>query len=91
LLGEGSFIEKFKGLLRNKEALKEIPRRQRYAGRPYLKEIFKKERSGGNNDRNQGIYDAHMKYGYTLKEIADCLGFHYTTVSKVIKEISYSK
>ena len=89
LLGEDSFIEKFKDLLRNKEAIKEIPRKQRYAGRPHLKEIFKKERSGGKNDRNQGIYDAHMKYGYTLKEIADYLGFHYTTASKVIKEIAY--
>ncbi|MGQ9570888.1 MAG: hypothetical protein ACUVUQ_08625 [Thermodesulfovibrionales bacterium] len=26
-----------------------------------------------------------MKYGYTLKEIADYLGVHYTTVSKAIK------
>jgi len=27
-----------------------------------------------------------MKFGYILKEIADYLDIHYTTVSKVIKE-----
>ncbi|MEK6682988.1 MAG: hypothetical protein AABY79_13620 [Nitrospirota bacterium] len=32
------------------------------------------------------IYLAHVRYGYTLKEIADCLKIHYTTVSKVIKQ-----
>jgi putative transposase len=40
LLGEDSFVEKFKDLLGNKKAIKEIPRQQRYAGRPNLKEIF---------------------------------------------------
>ena len=31
------------------------------------------------------IYAAHIEYGYTIKEIADYLGIHYSTVSKVIK------
>jgi len=37
------------------------------------------------------MHQAHVKYGYTLKEIADYLGIHYTTVSKVIKGIGYKK
>jgi len=37
-------------------------------------------------DRNEKIYDAHVKYGYTLKEISDFPGIHYTTVSKVIQK-----
>jgi DNA-binding CsgD family transcriptional regulator len=28
--------------------------------------------------------DAHMSYGYTLKEIADHLQIHYTTVNNVL-------
>ncbi len=28
--------------------------------------------------------DAHVKYGYALKEIGEHLGIHYTTVSKAI-------
>ena len=35
--------------------------------------------------RNKQMYKAHIKHGYTLKEIANYLGVHYTTVSKVIK------
>ena len=31
------------------------------------------------------IYIAHIKYGYTFKEIADFLGIHYSTVSKALK------
>jgi REP element-mobilizing transposase RayT len=91
LLGKDSFVENFKDLLGDKEAIKEIPRQQRYAGRLKLKEIFKRKSSGGKKGRNQGIYDAHINYGYTLKEIADYLGIHYTTVSKVIKEKIYKK
>ena len=34
--------------------------------------------------RNQGIEEAHISHGYTLKEIAEVLGLHYTTVSKVV-------
>nr|MBF0223650.1 LacI family transcriptional regulator [Desulfobulbaceae bacterium] len=30
--------------------------------------------------------EAHITHGYTLKEIADCLGIHYTTVSKVVAD-----
>jgi hypothetical protein len=36
--------------------------------------------------RNKAMHDAHVIYGYTLKEIADQLGIHYTTVSKVVKD-----
>ncbi len=32
------------------------------------------------------IYEAHIKYGDALKEIADQLQTHYTTVSKVLAE-----
>ncbi len=56
-----------------------------------MKEVFKKQGSGGKKGRNYGIYDAHIKYGYSLKEIADYLGLHYTTVSKAIKEMVYKK
>jgi DNA-binding MarR family transcriptional regulator len=34
---------------------------------------------------------AHMTHGYTLKEIGDYLGIHYTTVSKVIAREAVSK
>jgi uncharacterized protein YerC len=35
-------------------------------------------------ERNRLIRLTHGKHGYTLKEISQVLGIHYTTVSKVI-------
>ena len=83
LLGEEGFIEKYKDLLSDKEQVKEIPKPQRYVSRPRLSKLLAKKDS--TIRRNRGIHSAHVKYGYTLKNIADHLDIHYTTVSKVIK------
>ena len=37
-------------------------------------------------ERNDKIYKAYEKYRYSLKEIGDFLGIHYSTVSKIIKK-----
>jgi hypothetical protein len=83
LLGEEGFIDKFKEHLTDKEKIKEIPRAQRYVSRPVLSKLFSRGETA--TKRNKHIHDAHMKHGYTLKEIADHIGIHYTTVSKVVK------
>ncbi len=85
LLGEEGFIDKFKDHLTDKEKIKEIPRAQRYVNRPALSKYFS---AGEKIDRrNKHIHTAHVKYGYTLKEIADYLDIHYTTVSKIIRAV----
>jgi len=33
------------------------------------------------------MYEAYLQYGYTLKEIAEYVDMHYSTVSRVIKRI----
>ncbi len=63
----------------------EIPRAQRFPGRPPLETIFPDQEIQTKATRNHLITKAHIEYGYTLKEIADQLNIHYTTVSKVIK------
>ena len=83
LLGEEGFIDSVKDLLEGKKVEKEIPRLQRYVDRPTLNNLFKGQKMRGE-ERDAGIHTAHMNYGYGLKEIADYLGIHYTTVSKVI-------
>jgi hypothetical protein len=83
LLGDEKFIEEFKDILSGKEQIKEIPRRQRYVSRQTLQQIFKGTKNKA--DRNGQIYNAHVRFGYSLKEIADYLRIHYTTVSKVVK------
>jgi len=89
LLGEEEFIEKFKGVLEEKKQVKEIPRLQRYIGRPSLDNIFRGQKIKAQ--RNISIGSAHMNQGYSLKEIGDYLGIHYTTVSKVLAKAEANK
>jgi len=83
-LGQENFIVEIKPLMRGKEKLKEITREQRYVARPPLKEIFKLK---DKKSKDQVMYKAHLQYGYTLKDIAEYIGVHYTTVSRAIKKI----
>ena len=85
-LGQDNFIDEIKHLIRSKENLKEIPREQRYVTRPPLNEIFKCK---DKKSKNQAMYEACLQYGYTLKDIAEYVGVHYTTVSRVIKRIEW--
>jgi len=64
--------------------MKEIPRRQRYAGRPDLKVLFQEAESLTKTQRDVLIRRAHHAHGYTLSTIGKALDLHYTTVSKVI-------
>lgn len=88
VLGKEIFVEKIKDLLSVKEKIKEIPRIERFATRFSFTEIFKKTRDREERDKN--IHIAHVKYGYTLKEIGDYLGIHYSTVSKSLRK-AYKK
>lgn len=85
ILGSDTFIERIREFLGGKERIAEIPRIQRTAGRPALELLFLAGKRLTKSERNPTILEAHMKYGYTLKEISEQLDVHYTTVSKVIK------
>lgn len=88
-LGKENFIEEVKEFLKGKERIKEIPRIERFVGRPPLKEIFGEIKTKPLEIK--GMYAAHVRYGYTLKEIGDFLGIHYSTVSKLLKEAKGEK
>ncbi|MFH7321513.1 transposase [Desulfurivibrio sp. D14AmB] len=79
-LGSATFVEQAGKMLGDAQLADEIPRLQRYAGRPSLVELF--AGCGGKAERNALIRQAHLAHGYTLKEIAVYLGLHYNTVSK---------
>lgn len=81
-LGSDYFLAKMEQFMEQKGQLTEIPRKQLYATRPSLEEIFQKD-----NTNDMKIYQANQKYGYTLKEIGQYLGLHYTTISKIIKKV----
>jgi len=53
-----------------------------FTDRPKLDALFAGLEDGARDARNVLIRQALHGHGYTLKEIADYLGLHYTTVSK---------
>lgn len=83
-LGTEGFVDRFKKLLHAKEEVREIPRPQRYASRPSLETLFPPAKVVDKRARDRAAYTAHVRHGYSLKEIADHLGVHYVTVSRAI-------
>src|SRR4030043_214633 len=86
-LGTEEFIKQLSGLLDEKESIKEVPKVQRYVARPPLRELFKGKKGKERTAEDRTIYDAYVRYGYTMKEIAEHLGFHYATISRAIKRV----
>ena len=84
LLGGDSYIREMTERLADVRDIAEIPRSQRYADRPSLAEIFRGHGESDKVERNHLILKAHLEHGYTLKEIADSLDLHYSTISKII-------
>ena len=52
--------------------------------RPPLNKIFKYK---DKKSKNKALYEAHLQYGYTLKDIAEYIGIYYTTESRAVKKI----
>lgn len=84
ILGKEGFAEKIVNYIKGKDMLAEIPRIQRYIGRPNLAKLFGSERITEKKGRSQGIVEAVEGCGYSQKEVADYLGLHYSTVSRLI-------
>jgi REP element-mobilizing transposase RayT len=83
-LGTEGFIDQVREAICTKREISEIPRVQRHVGRPPLTELLSDATCMTKQERNRLICFAYNSYGYTLKEIAQAVGVHYTTVSKVI-------
>lgn len=83
-LGSETFVAHMQELLGAKQEIKEIPRAQRYPGRSSLAALFADIGAGDKQGRNKRIVESHLSHGYTLKEIADYHGVHYTTISKIV-------
>ncbi len=57
------------------------PRNQLYVSRPLLKKLFDGKRAKVTHDT--AIEQAVHRYGYSQREVADWLGLHYATVSRI--------
>jgi len=85
-LGSDDFIQQVKNQTTAKTDSEETPLEHRQAGRPELVELLMQKTMQTKAQRNKLIYKAHVIHGYKLKQIADILGIHYTTVSKIGRE-----
>ncbi len=86
ILGKEDFIDRFIGHVRGYEEIKEIPRGQRYLGRPGLEDLFSGKVVRDRKMRNQRVVKAVGEWGYSQREVADYLRLHYSTLSRVMKE-----
>ncbi len=84
LLGSERFVARLAPGLRDKRLLKEIPRQQRFAGRPTLDHLFSSRSRTNHTRRNETIRRAHLEHGYSLTEIARAVGLHYSTISRIV-------
>ena len=86
ILGRSDFVKRMAGYVEGQQAIQEIPRRQRLVNRPDLATIFAESTTITKSDRNKAMRSAVEEFGYRQKEIADHLGMHYSTVSRLINE-----
>ncbi len=85
--GTDEFIKQLGGLLDEKGDIKEVPKLQRYAARSSLSELFSEKKAKNRRVKDKIIHAAYVRHGYTMKEIAEHLGFHYATISRAMKRI----
>jgi len=90
ILGEEDFINQFIEHVRRFEEIKEIPRGQRYLGRPALKDLFSEKGLRNRKMGNEGVAKAVGEWGYSQREVADYLSLHYSTLSRLMKQIEKS-
>jgi putative transposase len=81
-LGDEQFITKHQKMLNGKASLDDIPMLQK---RAVVKPIDYYQKQYENE--KQAIYRAYPSGGYTLRQIGDHYGKHYTTISRIVKDI----
>ena len=83
LLGVEGFAEGLRHLVTEKQQIREIPKGQRFVGRPTLEKLFSQNRRG-KTSRDRLIAKAVTEYGYSQMELASFSGLHYSTISRIL-------
>jgi hypothetical protein len=85
-LGSEEFVEKTKSHLEPDKDLSEIPSAQRRK-RPKPLVAYAKE----HRDRDTAVAKAYASGGYSMKEIGEHFGLHYSRISRIIKKTGRAK
>jgi REP element-mobilizing transposase RayT len=87
-LGDESFVKMaLQHISEDMDILREVPKGQRYANRPELRQVFAGEGKRDKQKRNKAIYTAYTDWGYKLQEIGDFLHLHYASISRIVTAI----
>ena len=80
-LGDDQFVEDMQDRIADEENLAEVPSAQRRS-RPQPLEDYKTT----SNSRDDAIVAAYWSGGYSMKEIGEHYGLHYSRVSRIVKK-----
>src|SRR5262245_20394929 len=83
LLGVEGFAVGLRHLVTEKQQIREIPKGQRFVGRPTMEKLFS-QKSRSKTSRDRLIAKAVTEYGYSQMDLASFLGLHYSTVSRIL-------
>jgi len=86
LLGKEEFVEGLIGYVKGYEDVNEIPKSQRYINRKELSTLLSGDVILDKKIRNTSMVEAVNKHGYSQKEIAEHLGMHYTSISRILSK-----
>jgi len=85
ILGGFGFVEKMSDHVKGKESIPEIPKGQRFINRPTIESLFTEEVLRDRRARDERVFEAVEKHGYTQREVADHLRLHFTSVSRIMR------
>ena len=85
-LGSEAFVEAMQRKIDTDQRLSEIPKTQRRPVARPLAWYFKKHR-----DRDAAIFEAFKSGGYTMREIGDHVGLHYSRISRIVSLIEKAR
>jgi len=85
LLGTDGFVDQLRPLLKEKPLDPEYRKRERFAARPSLEELFRDVTDKAT--RNERIYQAVRVYHYKLREVGDHVELLYSTISVIAKRV----
>jgi len=85
VFGDDDFVDGLGEYVKGRKEIPEIAKSQRFMNRPPLKDIFRLEVFGDRRERDKSIGKAVWEHGYTQREVADHLGIHFTSVSRILR------
>jgi len=85
VIGDDDFVDGLDDYVKGRKQIPEIAKSQRFMNKPSLRDIFRLEVLGDRRERDKRIGKAVWEHGYTQREVADHLGIHFTSVSRILR------